>query len=253
MSRPQVLSISGGKDSTWMLLDMLKRGERIDAAVMFDWGKEFPEMAEHLALLEKTSGVKIIRVYPTYTWGHEMLKYPMWVTSGIMHKGEDYWCIGRGWPSPTRPWCRRIKARMLDRFIKANWPGAVQCIGFAADEQRRLGSVNMKRKQAAGQVRYPLMEYGLTEGHCLRNCLAAGFTWGGLYDVFDRVSCYLCPLGGLRKARLMRKRYPGLWAKILELDSRIIGRNLGFDHYASAEDLDARFANEDRQTVLTVG
>jgi len=39
-----VVSWSGGKDSTAMLLSMIKRGMPIDQIVQMDTGKEFPAM-----------------------------------------------------------------------------------------------------------------------------------------------------------------------------------------------------------------
>ena len=47
-----VVSLSGGKDSTAMLLILLERGEPVADVVFFDTGWEFPEMYEHLAKLE---------------------------------------------------------------------------------------------------------------------------------------------------------------------------------------------------------
>lgn len=43
-----IVSLSGGKDSTAMLLMMLERGEDIHSVVFFDTGWEFPEMHEHI-------------------------------------------------------------------------------------------------------------------------------------------------------------------------------------------------------------
>ena len=54
-----IISLSGGKDSTAMLLMMLERDEPIHSVVFFDTGWEFPEMYDHIRLLENKSGVKI--------------------------------------------------------------------------------------------------------------------------------------------------------------------------------------------------
>lgn len=43
------VSLSGGKDSTAMLLLMIERGMPIDMVLSADTGMEFPEMYEHLA------------------------------------------------------------------------------------------------------------------------------------------------------------------------------------------------------------
>lgn len=41
------VSLSGGKDSTAMLLLMIERGMPIDTVISADTGTEFPEMYEH--------------------------------------------------------------------------------------------------------------------------------------------------------------------------------------------------------------
>ena len=47
------VSLSGGKDSTAMLLLMIERGMPIDMVLSADTGMEFPEMYEHLAELDE--------------------------------------------------------------------------------------------------------------------------------------------------------------------------------------------------------
>ena len=46
------VSLSGGKDSTAMLLMMLERGMPIDAVLYPDSGMEFPEMYDHLSKVD---------------------------------------------------------------------------------------------------------------------------------------------------------------------------------------------------------
>lgn len=56
LSYPQkqfhAVSLSGGKDSTAMLLLMIERGMPIDMVLSADTGMEFPEMYAHLAKLD---------------------------------------------------------------------------------------------------------------------------------------------------------------------------------------------------------
>jgi len=47
------VSLSGGKDSTCMLLLMIEREMPIDMVLFADTGMEFPEMYEHLAQLDE--------------------------------------------------------------------------------------------------------------------------------------------------------------------------------------------------------
>lgn len=46
------VSLSGGKDSTAMLLLMIEKGMPIDLVLTADTGMEFPEMYEHLAKVD---------------------------------------------------------------------------------------------------------------------------------------------------------------------------------------------------------
>lgn len=47
-----IVSLSGGKDSTAMLHMMIDRGISIKAVAFFDTGWEFPEMHDHIDLVE---------------------------------------------------------------------------------------------------------------------------------------------------------------------------------------------------------
>ncbi len=72
-----IISLSGGKDSTAMLLMMIERGEDIQSIVFFDTGWEFPEMLEHIDKLEKYVGIEIIRLHPPQTFDYLLSKYPV--------------------------------------------------------------------------------------------------------------------------------------------------------------------------------
>lgn len=241
----QVVSFSGGKDSTAMLLMMLERGESIHSVVWFDGGWEFPQMAEHVAEVEKQTGVEVVRLTPARSFDYGMYERPIVARKGP-DKGKVH-RVGNGWPSPMRRWCTREKLNAMERHWRTCQP-AMECIGIADDEQQRVRSSALLRK--AGKVRYPLIEWGVTEADALAYCREQGYTWGGLYDIFPRVSCFCCPLQSLSELRKLRRHFPNLWTRMLEMDSRVPGHNRGFHHYATVHDLDGRFADEDRQREL---
>lgn len=227
-----------------MLLMMLERGEPVEHILFFDTGWEFPEILEHIELLEQRIERKIWRLHPRLPFEYELFHKPIIARKGDQ-KGEVH-RIGNGWPSPMRRWCTRRKQNALDHFAKTI-PDAVQCIGYAYDEQKRTQT---KNASDGLPKRYPLIEWEVTEAQALEYCYSRGYDFGGVYEHFDRVSCFCCPLGGIRHARTLRKHYPHLWAKVLQWDALKLEHNRGFIGYKSAHDLERRFSIEDRQGEL---
>ncbi len=193
-------------------------------------------MYDHWHDVEEYTGRKITVVKPKKPFLHWMLRQEVVARKGP-HKGEVH-RIGNGWPSPLRRWCTRQKVDALDKGAK----DASHYVGIAADEVHRTNSVSSNKR--SGERLYPLVDWGVTEADALAYCLERGFTWGGLYDHFKRVSCFCCPLQGLDELRVLRREFPGLWAQMLEWD-RAIPENTGFHHYDTVEDLEQRFAREE--------
>lgn len=236
MDTNNVVSLSGGKDSTAMLHWMLERGENIHSVVYFDTGWEFPEMATHIDLVEQKTGIKIIRLQPKEPFEYVMFDRPIKKKSGIL-KGELH-RYGHGWPTTLRRWCTRTKINSIERY-KRSVKNCVSCIGIAADEKHREKS-----------ERYPLIEFGKTERDCLEYCYSLGYTWGGLYEVFDRVSCWICPLKGINGFRKLRKNRPYLWNKLRVWEMRMRSPAKPLLENLSWFDLEARFRKEEKQGKL---
>lgn len=269
-----------------MLLMLLERGEPVHSAVFFDTGWEFPQMHEHIRLLQDYCGIQIITIHPRRPFLESMLykqviakhtqvikvgPYPEpkstdfddeddfreawedWDIDPYEYKRVDAGEIrfhGWGWPAPSRRWCTREKTELIDRYLR-EIGDPVRCVGYAAEEVRRTKTANMRR--LGKKARFPLIEWGITEPMALAYCRKHGFDWGGLYDCFRRVSCFCCPLQGLAELRILRRRFPDLWAQILLWESQMTqpeGFKRRFSHDATAHDLDARFAEEDRQGWL---
>ncbi len=85
---------------------------------------------------------------------------------------------------------------------------------MATDEGDRLN------KNKDGRViRYPLVEFGLSEADALKYCYDLGFDWGGLYGIKKRLSCWCCPLQNLDDLRYLYNHRPELWQELKNLDS----------------------------------
>ena len=240
-----IASFSGGKDSTAMVLKLIENNCPLDEIVFFDTGWEFPQMYDHIEQFEEYIGRKITRLHPPESFDYIMRERPIVrrKKGDIMH-GKIY-KHGHGWPSNFRRWCTREKVDVIDKYCL----GADRYCGYAADEAERCD--NFSGKRSTYTMTFPLIEWNMTESDCLKICYERGFKFGGLYEHFSRVSCFCCPLKGLKDYRTMRTHFPELWVKMLESEA-IMTNEEGkrFHHGKSVADLDERFANEDSQQIL---
>ena len=222
-----------------MLLMMLEREENIHSIVFFDTGWEFPEMHEHINKLEKYVGIEFVRLHPLQSFDYMLTERPVKKSGkSKIHR------IGYGWPSPLRRWCTGRKLDIIKKYYNSQ-SNFTSCIGFASDEIKRVPVVSKKRYPE----RYPLIEFDVSENDALQYCYTHGFDWGGLYELFGRVSCFCCPLKRIGDYRKLRKHRPELWERMLRMDDEL-GDNRGFLGYKTVHDLDRRFACEDRQMDL---
>ena len=231
--RKKIVSLSGGKDSTAMLLMMLEKGEEIDEIRFFDTGWEYPAMMRHLEKLERYINRDIKRLYPQeHSFLDLMLKVPVFKRGS---KREEFVQTGRGWPHYKRRWCTALKLNTLYRKTK----DCTFCVGIASDEAHRINKDNARKR--SGVLRYPLVEWGMTERDCLNFCRSRGFDWDGLYNIFDRVSCFCCPLQDVLSLKKLMVCFPALWSKMLEWDN-LIPNNRGFKNDKTLHQIHAKIS-----------
>lgn len=236
-----VVSLSGGKDSTAMLLRMLDEGMRVDIILFCDTGVEFPAMYRHLEKLEKDIGRRITRVGSYHTFDHYMLDHEILVKHKSNQQHEQRQHRGYGWSGPLNRWCtKELKEIPRERFLRPLREkfDIIEYVGLAADEGYRLERENNKRENC----RHPLVDWGMTETDCLNYCYERGYTWEGLYDYFDRVSCWCCPLQPLAELKILYQHFPELWATLKEWDKRSWRK---IKPTYSVEQLEWRFEFED--------
>ena len=225
-----VVSFSGGKDSTALLLRMLELGMQIDEIIFCDTTVEFPAMYRHIDQVEQYIGRKITRLCREHSWEYMCLEHMK--KNGV--KGYSF-------PDMRNRWCTAyFKNDNIRRHLAPirKQKKVIEYVGIAFDERQR----------AKGKT-YPLIEWQWTEADCLAYCRSKGFDWGGLYDKVRRLSCWCCPLQRINDFRVLRKEFPALWGKLLDWQGKT-WRNFTADN--SAFDLERRFAAEDCQLPLFV-
>lgn len=197
-----ILSFSGGKDSTYLAFYLIEKGYPLDEAVMFDTGWEFPQMYDHIEKMRvyfENHGIKFTTLKPKHSFDFLMLeKEKTKRDTGKVVKGNS-WCGG------GCRWGTFIKQKTLNRYCEKN----IVYIGFAIDEQNRVLNLDYNK-------RAPLAENGITEAECLRGCYERGFTWDGLYEKLDRVSCKFCALKNLKELRNIYFEMPEVWDELRE-------------------------------------
>ena len=203
-----IVSFSGGKDSTAMLLRMLEENMTIDEIIFCSTGKDFPDMLSHIEKVETYIKEKYNKTI-TVLQSEKTFEYFMF--EHIKTKGKNKGQAGYGWPSMRARWCTTyLKTVVLDKYLKKyKEEGYIEYVGIAYDEQTRI-----KDKK------YPLVEWQMTEKDCLQYCYDRGFDWNGLYEHFDRVSCWCCPLKNQKELTVLWQYYPDLWEQLKEMDKK---------------------------------
>lgn len=233
-----ILALSGGKDSTFLLLELIRRGYPLHKAVFFDTGWEFPAMYEHIEQCKKIcyeNGIEFVTLHPETSFDYQMLEYEYTKRNGTKQKGMS-WCGGR------YRWGTGQKISVMDKYV-SQFDNVVVYIGIAADETERL------EKERAAYKRFPLAEWGIVEAECLQGCYDAGFDWGGMYEHLDRLSCMYCRNKNINELRNIRKFYPDVWENLKErqtMTEHPLKSNMCF---GSVFDLEKRFAFEDERTA----
>ena len=175
-----VVSFSGGKDSTAMLLRMIELDMPIDEIIFCDTGVEFPAMYEHIVKVEKYIGREITKLKEPHGYEYWLLYHK--VRHRTNYNVDIRGSYGYSWATHMNRWCTStLKTSLFNKHIKELTQkfNVTRYVGIAYDELNRVKNFN-----------YPLVEWGWTEADCLQYCYDKGFDWDGLYRIFKRVSCW---------------------------------------------------------------
>jgi 3'-phosphoadenosine 5'-phosphosulfate sulfotransferase (PAPS reductase)/FAD synthetase len=214
-----VISFSGGKDSTAMLLMMIEKSMPIDRIIFCDTTKEFPAMYRHIQKVQEYIKKDIVILKSNKSFEEHLPNY--------------------GWSDFKNRWCTTLlKTNPTLKYIDRE---DIEYHGIAIDERHR--AKNYKNRN----IKYPLIDWQITEKMALEYCYSKGFDWEGLYEKFNRVSCWCCPLQRIGELRTLYNDFPELWQELREMDKKSFRK---FRADRTVDDLDKKFKEENKQMCL---
>jgi len=198
-----VLSFSGGKNSTAMLILCKQLGIKLDGIVFADTGAELPETYEFIARAEDWAKQKIDIVRDCK--GRDFFDWFYLPLCKGKRQGERHGFPYNHYSAFNGPnWCTR--SLKIDPIAKyAN--GRTQLVGMAADEWQR------RRRDRE----YPLQDWRLTSLDCYNICVENDLL-NPIYHRFGRSGCWTCPNQSKRQLRLLYAFYPHLWQRLLQME-----------------------------------
>lgn len=204
----QIVAYGAGTNSTAMLIEMQRRGEKVDAITFADTGGERPETYAYVTLFSE------------WLVAHG---YPVIVTvrnSGMYSSLEDNCLKKKMLPSIAygfKSCSDKYKRRPQDKFFKhhpeavAAWKRGekvVKCIGYDADETRRARIFDDDKYT----YRYPLIEWDMGREENIASIQSAGLPLPG------KSACFFCPSSRKSEILLLRDEHPDLLQRALFIE-----------------------------------
>jgi len=195
-----ILSFGAGLQTTALAILVAEKKLAVDAVIFADTGCEKPEtysyMEDYTLPMLKDTGVEFITVrneQPHYQGGlYEYLWWKKELPSFIY-----------------RDCTTHFKVRVLNRYAKR----CTHLIGFSIDEAHRA------KNRHGNDLRYPLIEMGLSVGDCRDIIQNQGF------PLPLKSSCYICPFQPYVEWNWLKNNHPELFQKAIDLEERYYQRN----------------------------
>lgn len=152
------VSLSGGKDSTAMLLLMIERDMPIDMVLSADTGMEFPEMYEHLAKLDehlfRERGIHITTLRHPKGFEYLMFDEPKQKPRSLENRARlGIPPYGNGWPGIRVRWCTgQLKTPCVLLVLPV--PAYRRAAEAAKASPRAVGKADGAGSPCAGAVRH---------------------------------------------------------------------------------------------------
>lgn len=235
----QIVSYGAGINSTAMVCEMVRRGERMDAIVFADTGGERPSTYEHLnffsAWLEAHGYPPVLTVKNTAKVGAyiaETLEQECLMRRQLPGIAYGFGSCSDKWKQqPFKTWLKTTG--LTDVTV---------CIGFDADETYRA-----QRGETKYAKRFPLIEWGMGREECVATILAAGIKPPG------KSACFFCPSSTKREilelSEELRLRALAIEAAADLTTLRGLGRRFSWAELIDADERQGKLFDGDPVTV----
>lgn len=234
---------SNGKDSLFMILELIKRKYPLDLVLFFDTTKEYQAIYDVWERLKRILDIKGI-AYDTVTTEHD---FDYYFSEKEIHSKDGSVKNGYSWCGGVCRWMTTFKTECMKKYYKEHFSEdtlVFEYVGIATDELQR---VTPPPKNGRFFKLYPLIEWGYTENDCFVGCYKAGFNWKepdseyGLYQLLEHVNCWCCGNKNLRELRNMYLFLPKDWEKLKQMQNKT---TLPFKKYGDVYELEKRFQKE---------
>lgn len=249
MAEKHILCISGGKDSMATAILALEHGEPLDMAVycevMFDKNTsgEVPEhrdfVYEKMIPFLEGNGVPVhvVRGERTYLdCFHKKIE-----------KSKKEERNGKKWGFPYGRGCyinNYCKVGAVHKFFQNNGLNdAIQYVGIAADEPKRLDRLDGAKKISL------LAKYGYTEAMAMDLCKERGLC-SPVYEFSARNGCWFCPNCRMSEFAEFKRRHPELWERLFSLGQAENLVSYGFRYGMTIEEVDEQISMQAAQMRL---
>lgn len=211
-----IANLSGGRDSSAMVVRFLELGNKIDYIIFCDTGHEFPEMYEYIdkldSYIQRNFNHKLTRIDASKEIEKWAFEYPI-------QRGELKGKL-RGLPFVNRKdYCtREAKINPTRKFIQSKCSEKYRVsalIGYTYNEVENGRTSNLDYAIA----RYPLHEWGWNEKE-VSDYLSEKQIMNPLYNRFERTGCYFCPKQSKASLYNLWKFYPHLWQKMKDFEAK---------------------------------
>ncbi len=223
-----IVTLSGGQDSTSMLIRMLELGMQVDYILFCDTSVEFDVMYCYIdyidEYIQKNYNKKITRLKSKYNF-EDLVKRPL----GDRAKAER---IGKPKGIPRvigMDICtRELKVNQIKKFVNDLEEDVLYYNGYTYNEVlKNRGSAKERLKE---NYRYPLYDWKWNELQ-IAEYLKSKKLFNPLYQHYTRTGCYLCPKQSLKSWFNLWKHYNHHFEYAKKLEEWCINNDAVSNHF----------------------